>query len=458
MEINNAGEKNSNEEIKISVIIPVYNTEKYIEECLDSVIAQTLKEIEIICVDDGSSDSSLQILEKYAQVDQRIQVFSKENGGQSAARNYGMEKAIGKYIIFLDSDDWYTDVKALQTVYEYAQQEDLDELFFGTKVFFENEDVRKNNLFFEKYYERKAMYNGLIERGQDLFVDFQKNRNFKPGVVLQIFKREFLERNHLRFREHLLHEDEIFSMECITLADKAGYIDLPYYGRRVRENSTMTNKTKDKNIYAHYKLVKILVEFIENCEIYNEQYYEQFYRRMLILLDNAAQMYLKEIEERGENSVLEKIKKEERYDFRMTMEMACDSYMKRRKIEEYKEETKENKKQIKKHQQKIKEKDSQLKERDSQMKTLFADIKKFKEKEKDLEKKFQMLTEEKNEIIKKDEARMKQLQRRIDEKDKKIKELELEQERIKASYSYKVGNGIMYLPRKAKKIVKKFSN
>ena len=293
----------------------------------------------------------------------------------------------------------------------------------------------------------------------------KKNRNFKPSVGLQIFKREFLERNHLRFQEHLLHEDEIFSLESITLADKVAYIDFPYYGRRVRENSIMTNKTKDKNIYAHYKLVKILVEFIENCEIYNEQYYEQFYKRMLILLDNAAKMYLKEIEERGENAVLEKIKKEERYDFRMTMEMACDSYIKRRKIEKYKEETKENQNQIKKHQQKIKEntseikkKDSQIKERDSQIKTLFADIKKITEKEKNLEKNFQMLTEEKNEIIKKDEANIKQLQNRINEKDKTIKELELEQERIKASYSYRVGNGIMYLPRKAKKIVKKFSN
>lgn len=472
IQINDVKGKNNNEGIKISVIIPVYNTEKYLRECLESVIAQTLKEIEIICVNDGSSDNSLQILEQYAKMDERILVLSKENGGVSSARNCGMEKATGKYLMFLDSDDWYTETESLQVLYEYAEKEQLDELFFGTKVFFENEEVKKNNLFFEKYYTRKEIYNGVIEKGQDLFVDFQKNRNFKPNVCLQIFKREFLEKNNLRFQEKILHEDEVFSLQCITLADRASYLDLSYYGRRVRENSIMTNQKKDKSIYSHYRVIKELIGFVENCDIYDDEYYEQFYRRLLILLENAVKMYLKETRERGETDVLEKIGKTERYDFRMMMELACDSYTKKSEITQYKQTIKENQSEIKKYRQETKENQSEIekkrqqikkyqqkiKENESQIKKISSDFNKALEREKNLEKKLQLVTKEKEEIIQKNKIDVERLQKRIEEKDKKIKELELEQERIKASYSYRVGNGIMYLPRKAKKIVKKISN
>lgn len=472
IQINNVEEENNNKGIKISVIIPAYNTEKYLRECLESVIAQTLKEIEIICVNDGSSDNSLQILEQYAQVDQRILVLSKENGGVSSARNCGMEKAKGKYLMFLDSDDWYTETESLQVLYEYAEKEQLDELFFGTKVFFENEEIKKNNLFFENYYTRKDIYNGVIGKGQDLFVDFQKNRNFKPNVCLQIFKREFLEKNNLRFREKILHEDEVFSLQCITLAGRVSYLDLSYYGRRVRENSIMTNQNKDKSIYSHFRVIKELIAFIENCNIYNDEYYEQFYRRLLILLENAAKMYLENIKERGQTEALEKIEKTERYDFRMMMELACDSYMKKCEIKQYKQKIKDNQSEIKKYQQETKENQCEIeknrrqikkyqqkiKENESQIKKISSDFNKSLEREKNLEKKFQLVVKEKEEIIQKNKIDREQLQKQIKEKDKKIKELELEQERIKASYSYRIGNSIMYLPRKAKKIVKKISN
>lgn len=468
IQINDVEGKNNNEEIKISVIIPVYNTDKYLQECLESVIAQTLKEIEIICVNDGSSDNSLQILEQYAQMDERILVLSKENGGVSSARNRGMEKATGKYLMFLDSDDWYTETESLQVLYEYAEKEQLDELFFGTKVFFESEEIKKNNLFFEKYYTRKDIYNGVIEKGQDLFVDFQKNRNFKPNVCLQIFKREFLEKNNLRFREKILHEDEVFSLQCITLASRAAYLNLSYHGRRVRKNSIMTNHKKEESIYSHYRVIRELISFIENCDIYNPEYYEQFYSRLLILLENAAKMYLKEIKEQGEVEVLEKIEKTQRYDFRMMMELACDSYMKKseitqykqtikenqREIKKYRQETKENQGEIEKNRQQIKKYQQKIKENESKIKKISSDFNKAVEREENL----QLVIKEKEEIIQKNKIDIEQLQKRIEEKDKKIKELELEQERIKASYSYRVGNGIMYLPRKAKKIVKKISN
>ena len=110
---------------KVSVIIPVYNVEEYLRECLDSVVNQTLKDIEIICVNDGSTDNSLAILEEYAAKDERLRVFTQENQGQSVARNLAMEKARGEYIGFVDSDDWI-DLDFYEKLYRAAVKAQAD--------------------------------------------------------------------------------------------------------------------------------------------------------------------------------------------------------------------------------------------------------------------------------------------------------------------------------------------
>ena len=112
--------------IKISIIIPVYNCEKYLEECLDSVLRQTLKEYEIICVDDGSTDCTIDILKKYAEQDFRIKVLHQKNQGAGVARNLGLKHAEGEYIAFLDSDDYYLDTDALMCMYEICKKNDVD--------------------------------------------------------------------------------------------------------------------------------------------------------------------------------------------------------------------------------------------------------------------------------------------------------------------------------------------
>ena len=114
---------------KVSVVIPVYNVEKYLGECLDSVLRQTLNEIEIICVDDGSTDGSAAILQKYAAADPRIRLISQANAGLSAARNAGMDAATGKYIYFLDSDD-YISADAMEKCFSICERDDLDQLVF----------------------------------------------------------------------------------------------------------------------------------------------------------------------------------------------------------------------------------------------------------------------------------------------------------------------------------------
>ena len=116
---------------KISIIIPVYNVENYLSECLDSIISQTLKDIEIICINDGSTDNSLKILQEYKTKDNRITIIDKKNEGSGIARNLGMAGAKGEYIYFADSDDWLADCSVLEKIYNAAEKNCLDILIFG---------------------------------------------------------------------------------------------------------------------------------------------------------------------------------------------------------------------------------------------------------------------------------------------------------------------------------------
>lgn len=119
--------------VKVSVVIPVYNVENYLEECLDSIINQTLKDIEIICINDGSTDASIDILEKYAKADSRIQIFNQNNSGLSAARNRGIELSKGEFVYFIDSDD-YLDLNALKELYDLSVKYGTDFIIFKLRL------------------------------------------------------------------------------------------------------------------------------------------------------------------------------------------------------------------------------------------------------------------------------------------------------------------------------------
>ena len=128
---------------KVSVIIPVYNGESYLEQCLDSIIGQTLKEIEIICVNDGSKDRTQQILEKYAEKDSRIQIINQENGGAGAARNAGLRIARGEYLSILDGDDFF-EPDMLEKAYKKAKESRAELLVFGSDQYYETTDEYKS--------------------------------------------------------------------------------------------------------------------------------------------------------------------------------------------------------------------------------------------------------------------------------------------------------------------------
>lgn len=244
---------------KISIIIPVYNTEKYLSECLESVINQTFTDLEIICVNDGSTDDSAAILENYKKKDERIKTIQLyENRGQSYARNRGIELSEGKYIYFLDSDD-YIEENAMEILYNVAEKEKLDVIFFDTKLKYEDERFINK---FQTYTDvRKGKYVG-IKTGLELFNEFVINQEWTPSVPRQFWKGEFLKVNHLNFYEGIIHEDELFAFNAIMLALRAKYLNEQLFIRRFREKSTMTSAISDRNFYGYFTVFYFINKYV----------------------------------------------------------------------------------------------------------------------------------------------------------------------------------------------------
>ena len=236
---------------KISVIIPVYNTHSYLEECIRSVMNQTLKEIEIICVDDKSTDSSLALLRKLEKEDERIQVISlEENGGQSIARNIGVEKAGGEFIQFVDSDDWIAE-ETLETLYNEMKRKELEILYFDANTVFESSELRRQQVAFANNYIRDCDYS-IVTSGKRLFVEFMKNHHFRVSPCMQMLRLSFLKKHNITFYPGIVHEDELFTFATILLAEKAAHISKRFYQRRVREGSTMTEKKEFESSYGYF--------------------------------------------------------------------------------------------------------------------------------------------------------------------------------------------------------------
>lgn len=235
---------------KISVIIPVYNVEQYLRECIDSVRNQSFKDVEIICVNDGSPDKSLQIIEEYAAVDNRITVVSRKNGGLSAARNSGIKCARGEYIYFLDSDDFIVE-EALEKLYNISVAQNLDILYFGVQNYFETEETKKHDIKEDTYYQRKQFFDTAV-KGDVLFESFLAEDMFICCVPFQFIKTEFLINSGIVFRENMLHEDELFSPQLILEAERTMVIEDKLYMRRIREDSIMTTAHTYRNFVGYF--------------------------------------------------------------------------------------------------------------------------------------------------------------------------------------------------------------
>lgn len=223
----------------ISIIIPVYNVEKYLNDCIDSVLAQTLQDIEIILIDDGSTDNCGNICDAYAIKDKRIIVIHKQNGGLSSARNMGIKNATGMYLFFLDSDDILLDDNTLEKIWEaiiHCMPEVACFLIQKTS----EESVLLNDKY-QKFANTSKIFNGMEIIEEHIF-----DLRIITMAQNKICRRDFCIDNNLFFCEDLYHEDDEWIPRLLVVAKKIIFINIYAYGYRQRENSITTNMDEKK--------------------------------------------------------------------------------------------------------------------------------------------------------------------------------------------------------------------
>lgn len=218
--------------IKISVVIPVYNMERYLEQCLDSVCKQTLEDIEILCINDGSMDGSLEILKLYRAKDTRIQIIDQQNQGVAKTRNIGIKLAQGKYVIFLDPDDWYPANDILESLYLAAEENGVS---IAGGSFMDYHDGIYNEKFEERYYGYHFEKDGVIE-----YEDYQ----FDFGYQRFIFEKKLLVENNIYFKEYIRYQDPPFMVEAMICAGKFYGMNKPSYCYRYGHEIISWNREK----------------------------------------------------------------------------------------------------------------------------------------------------------------------------------------------------------------------
>jgi glycosyltransferase involved in cell wall biosynthesis len=236
----------------ISVIVPIYKTEKYVSSCLESLINQTLQNIEIICVNDGSPDNSLIICEKYAQNDPRIIIISQTNQGLSAARNTGLSYARGEYIQFCDSDDYFMPTMC-EKMYTVISSMDVDMAMSGIDLVYEDMPPWSDENWFS------VPFRGISTINDDLF------KTINVYAWNKIFKREFIVKYNIKFPYGLHYEDAAFLFKYLMISRSIYCIDLPLYNYVRRSNSIMSATMNEKSDYAidHIYVINDIAHFME---------------------------------------------------------------------------------------------------------------------------------------------------------------------------------------------------
>lgn len=253
-----------NKQLAVSVIIPVYNVEKYIKQALESVLFQSLETIEIICVDDCSTDASADIIMSFAEKDNRVVYLKNEsNSGPSVSRNRGLRIAKGEYIFFLDSDDTI-EPSALEELYGIASQGKYPLVYFDYRSVYESEEVRMQ--LFGRYNERKKSYEG-VWTGEALFEELVNYMDMPGTIWSQFYAKEFLLENDLLFQDGILHEDLPYIVKATLLADRVYYTDKKFYNWYHRKNSITTSATGVEHIEGRVKGYLDLLSFWEKVKL-----------------------------------------------------------------------------------------------------------------------------------------------------------------------------------------------
>lgn len=251
---------------KVSIIVPVYNVEKYVERCLNSLVNQTYKNIEIIIVNDGSTDNSKEICEKFENNDKRIKLINKDNQGLGMARNTGLEYITGEYVLFVDSDD-YVEKNLVEIVYTIAKENDCDFVRFHNyreDISTGNKKVRKSPLK-EGIYDKDAITQKILLPIIGLLPNQTGNDFVGMSVWRNLYKVSLIKERNLKFvsEREFISEDVIFNIAFFELSAKAYVINSPLYHYIVNDSSLTAVYKKDrfdKEVVMYKKLESILKE------------------------------------------------------------------------------------------------------------------------------------------------------------------------------------------------------
>ena len=269
--------------VKVSIIIPVYNVENFLVQCLDSIINQTLNEIEIICVNDGSTDKSSQILEDYANKDDRIKIINKKNAGLGAARNTGMEYVTGDYVGFVDSDDW-VNKNMFEKLYENAKFHSSDIVMCPMLIVNDGKKLSDHSYYDLECFD-KDFYNNVF--------DHKKTREFIFKIAVnaynKIFKTEFLIRINARFPEGLIFEDNPFFYHTFLNARQVSLIKDFLYFHRINRQDSITSKP-DKSFFDIIKIMDLTIEVFSSLPIYNDYKKELINRKITAIISRFNQI------------------------------------------------------------------------------------------------------------------------------------------------------------------------
>lgn len=251
---------------KVSVVVPVYNNEKYLSKCIDSILNQTYKDIEIVCVDDGSTDSSGQILDNYAKKDSRIKVIHKENEGVSVARNIGIKESTMPIIAFVDSDD-YIQFDMYEKMISLMEKENLDCVCCDYKNVYPNKTISKNSRFVNKILYGNQIREEIVK---GIIGFFSADNNCLTSVCNRLFVKQILMENDIWFDEKRAYgEDWLFCIEYYRVIDSIGFINENMYSY-VHQNGSLS--TKARTDYFEYAVKnnllfnKMFPEFDWNCD------------------------------------------------------------------------------------------------------------------------------------------------------------------------------------------------
>lgn len=278
--------------VKVSIIIPIYNVDRYVNECIDSVINQTLTDIEIICIDDGSVDNSLNLVREYS--DSRITIISQENKGLAASRNIGIEHANGEYITFLDADD-YLRLDALEKLYAVCQENSLDIAI--TKLINFNDETGEE--YSEDYFDMKFLKDVCGDNVFSYKDIYDSVLNISVTGPAKLFRKDFIK--NIKYHENLIFEDNPFFVEAIFKAERVYFYDEYLYWRRIRKDSiTNSNFVNFPDLIEIYNLIYDLLEDLGVYEDFKDKIFKKkftnIYTRFSEVTDEYKQNFFDKIQ------------------------------------------------------------------------------------------------------------------------------------------------------------------